>query len=387
MAFEYLVEGRDGGSTVLRFVHAGFLGDDWEAEYDALRTGDRMYLRKLALYRTATYAMFAAGPQVADQDRVWAAFTAALGLTGTVAHGDPARLAVAGVVPVNGVVEYADHPSFLGVRTGDGLYDYDVIDFLHRLVRRSGPRSVGPGRWASVGDRRAGRPADGVEVPQRLGVGGDQRALVVGDAMLLAERPDERSGPAQAGPWHAGEQVVLDLVVQAAEQEVDEPAAPDVARGQHLAPEEVQVVLFGHHRHAFVVRRERAAQVQAEQALLDGHEGHRLHRREHQRHGREVAAEVHRQQRGLRRPAPDPGPEHRPDAGDMQGDRLEQGQREEEVRLVAGEQPTQPTPARCVPAGEHDPSGADVRIPPLLVRVAVVPVVLADPPVVAQPDQ
>src|SRR5690242_13024269 len=50
MAFEYLIEGRDRGSTVLRFVHSGFLGDDWEQQYDALRDGDPMYLRKLALY-------------------------------------------------------------------------------------------------------------------------------------------------------------------------------------------------------------------------------------------------------------------------------------------------------------------------------------------------
>ena len=29
-AFEYLIEGRQKGSTVLRFVHSGFMGDDWE---------------------------------------------------------------------------------------------------------------------------------------------------------------------------------------------------------------------------------------------------------------------------------------------------------------------------------------------------------------------
>ncbi len=41
MAFEYLIEGREGGSTVLRVVHSGLLGDDWEDEYDALRRGGR----------------------------------------------------------------------------------------------------------------------------------------------------------------------------------------------------------------------------------------------------------------------------------------------------------------------------------------------------------
>jgi uncharacterized protein YndB with AHSA1/START domain len=128
MAFEYLVEGRDDGSTVLRFVHNGFLDDDWQAEYDALRVGDRMYLEKLAVYlrhfagRTSKYNMFAVGPQVADQDAVWAAFTDALGLTGAVGEGDKGRLTVDGLAPVEGVVEFARPPSFLGVRTADGLH-------------------------------------------------------------------------------------------------------------------------------------------------------------------------------------------------------------------------------------------------------------------------
>src|SRR5439155_19948351 len=89
MAFEYLVEGRGGGSTVLRFVHSGMLGDDWEAEYDALRKGDGMYLRQLALYvkhfpgRTATHSMLLYGAPVPDPSPVWAAVARALGVTGT----------------------------------------------------------------------------------------------------------------------------------------------------------------------------------------------------------------------------------------------------------------------------------------------------------------
>ncbi|MDH2426149.1 SRPBCC domain-containing protein [Sphaerisporangium sp. TRM90804] len=128
MAFEYLLEGRDGGSTVLRFVHSGMLGGDWEAEYDALRKGDGMYLRKLAAYvehfpgRTSTFNVFAVGPQVPGQERVWQAFTHAVGATGAVAEGDRVRLQVNGITPVDGVVQFAYRPDFLGVRTGDGLY-------------------------------------------------------------------------------------------------------------------------------------------------------------------------------------------------------------------------------------------------------------------------
>jgi uncharacterized protein YndB with AHSA1/START domain len=132
MAFEYLIEGREGGSTVLRFVHNGFLGDDWEAEYDALKVGDRMYLLKLAQYvkyfpgRTATYAMFAPGPQVPVSDRVWSAYASALGLSdiGTVAEGDRVRIAIDGLPPTDGVVAFVNLPIYLGVRTDDGLYTF-----------------------------------------------------------------------------------------------------------------------------------------------------------------------------------------------------------------------------------------------------------------------
>jgi pimeloyl-ACP methyl ester carboxylesterase/uncharacterized protein YndB with AHSA1/START domain len=128
MAFEYLVEGRGGGSTVLRFVHSGLLGDDWESEYDALSTGDRMYLRKLAAYlrhfpgRTATATMLVPGPAVADAQRVWTAVARALGLAGAPAEGDTVRIGVDGLTPTEGVVAFADLPNYVGVCTPDGLY-------------------------------------------------------------------------------------------------------------------------------------------------------------------------------------------------------------------------------------------------------------------------
>lgn len=127
-AFEYLIEGRAGGSTVVRWVHSGFLGDDWEAEYEGLSEGDPMYLHKLAQYltyfrgRTAT-PIDAYGPQVADREHAWEVFRGGLGLTGKVAEGDGVRLTPEGFKPIEGVVDYVS-PSFLGVRTDDGLYRF-----------------------------------------------------------------------------------------------------------------------------------------------------------------------------------------------------------------------------------------------------------------------
>jgi uncharacterized protein YndB with AHSA1/START domain len=129
MAFEYLIQGRDDGTTVLRLVQSGVLGDDWETEYDALRTGWDMYLHTLGQYltwfpgRTAA-VVSAVRPQAADQDHAWTVIKRDLGLAGAVAEGDRARLAVPGTAPVDGVVDYAGLPTFLGVRTGDGLYRF-----------------------------------------------------------------------------------------------------------------------------------------------------------------------------------------------------------------------------------------------------------------------
>ena len=128
MAFEYVIEGRDGGSTVLRFVHSGFLpDDDWELEFEALKTGDPAYLQKLIqflkYFRGRTAAPVSAyGPKV-DRERAWGVFKDALGLSGEIAEGDRARFNGEGLPPFGGVVDYVS-PEFLGVRTPDGLYRF-----------------------------------------------------------------------------------------------------------------------------------------------------------------------------------------------------------------------------------------------------------------------
>jgi uncharacterized protein YndB with AHSA1/START domain len=130
MAFEWQIEGRDGGRTVLRFVHSGFLGgEDWEAEYDALSKGDPMYLHKLAQYltyfggRIAARNIFAPSLQVADGPRVWSKIKDSLALSGTVALGDRVRATLDGLPPIDGVLDYAT-PEFVGVRNSDGLYRF-----------------------------------------------------------------------------------------------------------------------------------------------------------------------------------------------------------------------------------------------------------------------
>ncbi|GLZ78449.1 hypothetical protein Afil01_32560 [Actinorhabdospora filicis] len=127
-AVEYLLEGRQGGGTVLRFVHDGVLDGDWDAEYhESMRVGDLMYLRQLAAYlehfpgRHATRNLFLPGPPVAGERRVWTRFADALSLTGPITVGAPIRLNVPGLPATGGTVEFAIEPRCVGVRTAHGI--------------------------------------------------------------------------------------------------------------------------------------------------------------------------------------------------------------------------------------------------------------------------
>ena len=128
-AFEYLLEARDGGTTVLRFVHSGVLGRDWSDEFPSMTGhGWDMYLHTLALYlkhfagRPAAYVE-AEAPESSAADSAWPVLLGALGVSGPVGPGDPVRLALDGLDPIEGVVDYVG-PTFLGIRTSDALYRF-----------------------------------------------------------------------------------------------------------------------------------------------------------------------------------------------------------------------------------------------------------------------
>jgi uncharacterized protein YndB with AHSA1/START domain len=129
IAFEYLIEGRAGGTTVLRTVANGFLpGDDWEAEFDAMLRGGAMYQQALKQYLThflgrTAFPVTLDGPPVADWPSTWAAVHAAFGLPSPASDGDTVHCDLDGIGPVDGVVDYAE-PGFLGIRTPDALYRF-----------------------------------------------------------------------------------------------------------------------------------------------------------------------------------------------------------------------------------------------------------------------
>lgn len=142
LALEWLVEGRDGGATVIRTVAHGFIGkDDWADEYEAMTAGGAMYTHTLGEYLThfrgrRAHPAFTRAPQPGGRTALWATLRAELGLTGTPAVGDVVDLTRAGVPGVrDGVVDYVT-PAFLGLRTAGGLHRFfgdEVACAEHRL--------------------------------------------------------------------------------------------------------------------------------------------------------------------------------------------------------------------------------------------------------------
>lgn len=127
IAYEFLIEGRGGASTVLRLVTSGFLpGDDWESEYDAMTKGDQLFFATLVTYlghfagRTGT-PVTAFGPPVDDWPRAWTALRRELGLAGPPREGD--RVRSSSGPAIEGVVYFANEHT-VGVRGERGLYRF-----------------------------------------------------------------------------------------------------------------------------------------------------------------------------------------------------------------------------------------------------------------------
>ena len=98
LAFEWLVEARDGGSCVVRLVTTGFGdGGPWDDQYDALQEGWALFLLNLRLHllhfrgQAATPAL-PTGMWAVDPRTAWDTLVAALGVPSSLAEGDRLEL-------------------------------------------------------------------------------------------------------------------------------------------------------------------------------------------------------------------------------------------------------------------------------------------------------
>jgi hypothetical protein len=127
-ALEFVIEAREGGTAVLRYVHSGIFDDEgWDTQYDAVSTHTDFYLHTLGQYlehfalKTATYV--GGGPDGIngpDASTAPDALETLKRTLGASAEGD--RVSMPNGAG-DGVVDYSSD-KFLGVRTGDALYRY-----------------------------------------------------------------------------------------------------------------------------------------------------------------------------------------------------------------------------------------------------------------------
>ncbi len=156
--FEYRIEERARGRSAIRYEHTGMLSGDWEAEYEAMREGDPMYLDKLVEYLTHFPGRFAIpldvqGPRVTNREYAMSTFKQGLGLSDRVALGDPVRIAPEGLAAEDGVIDYVS-PNFLGVRTDDALYRFihgftGIAMVGHHLFSVHADQARAEGEWSA----------------------------------------------------------------------------------------------------------------------------------------------------------------------------------------------------------------------------------------------
>lgn len=159
-AFEYLISADDASATTLTFVHSGYLGDDWEGEFDfgeMIGFGWDMYLHTLAQYLThldssPAHFVTAQGPPTSATPESWAVLEKALGVQGPFGQGQHLRLTPQGLPALEGVVDFAYPPVRQLPRsarpTTDGLYRF------HHNSAMGLPQAVGHYIYADI-DREA----------------------------------------------------------------------------------------------------------------------------------------------------------------------------------------------------------------------------------------
>jgi hypothetical protein len=127
-SIEFVIEGRDGGTTLLRYVHSGVIAEEnWDDQYDAVDDHTDFYLHTLGQYlehfspKTATYVGGGPGGLMGPEASMTPdAFEQLKRALGVAAAGDRVRLPVD---DVDGVVDYFK-PNFLGIRSGEALYRF-----------------------------------------------------------------------------------------------------------------------------------------------------------------------------------------------------------------------------------------------------------------------
>jgi uncharacterized protein YndB with AHSA1/START domain len=110
LAFEWLVEAREGGTCIVRLVNTGFgEGESWDAQYDGMSEGWKLFLLNLKLHlehfagQDAT-AMLPLAMWPGPREQTWATLTGLLGISPSPTIGDRLVVRAADAPPLAGTV-------------------------------------------------------------------------------------------------------------------------------------------------------------------------------------------------------------------------------------------------------------------------------------------
>lgn len=110
LAFEWLIEARDGGTCIVRLVNSGFgSGDDWDGQYDGMTEGWKLFLLNLQLHlehfrgQTAT-AMLPMAMWPGPREHTWEGLTSQLGVPSAPAIGERIRTSAGDAPTLAGTV-------------------------------------------------------------------------------------------------------------------------------------------------------------------------------------------------------------------------------------------------------------------------------------------
>ena len=116
LAFEWLVEARDGGTCVVRLINSGFaVGTEWDDQFDGMSEGWLLFLFNLKLHmehfagQSAT-AMLPTATWAGPRPKAWKRLTSDLGLRVLPRIGDRLEVTADGSTTLAGsVVDIGDH--------------------------------------------------------------------------------------------------------------------------------------------------------------------------------------------------------------------------------------------------------------------------------------
>ena len=158
-ALDYLIEGREGGTARLRYVHSGVLmTDDWEDQYDGIGAHTDFYLHSLGEYvhyfagRPVEY-LAVAGPAASAKAGSIDVLKTALGIGVGSKAGEPISLEVPGFGRIEAEIDYLT-PHFVGLRDSAALYRFfgreafgGTVDAAHHLFEPKGGPAEATAAW------------------------------------------------------------------------------------------------------------------------------------------------------------------------------------------------------------------------------------------------